>query len=130
MTGINISDLRFVGENERGATYEFFNSRAGDQVLGLRKAGSVNGKHYHAGKSEGKNPEIFILLRGEIELYARNLINKEEIRQEINGPKILEIHAYVWHEIKALTDIVFIELNSIEEHASDTEYDAEKVGRE
>ena len=123
MKEIRISELHFVGENERGTTYEFKNKRIGVQLLGLRKAGSVNGRHYHAGRSIGKNPEVFILLSGEIELFARNLLTKEEIREEIKSPKIIEIEAFVWHEIKAITDIVFIEFNSIEEHAGDTEYD-------
>jgi dTDP-4-dehydrorhamnose 3,5-epimerase-like enzyme len=123
--GLIIKDLHFVGENDRGTTYEFENSRRGVQTLGLRKAGSINGRHYHEGKSNTKNPEIFILMHGRMEVHARNLMTKEEMTTIIDSPKILEIHPMVWHEIKAITDIVFIELNSIKEHAADTVFGTE-----
>jgi hypothetical protein len=118
--GILIKGLNFIGESDRGKTYEFENSRKGIQTLGLRKAGSINGRHFHEGKSETKNPEIFILLNGTIELYARNLENGREMSSEIQAPVELHIHPNIWHEIKAINDIVFIELNSIAEHAADT----------
>jgi len=125
MEGIKISDLHFVGENDRGATYEFDNLRTGTQTLGMRNAGSINGRHYHAGNSASKAPEIFILMKGSLELYARNLQTGEELTAIMNGPARLEIAPYVWHVITAITDIVFIELNSIAEHAADTYYDQE-----
>jgi len=123
MKGIEIKDLHFVGENDRGTTHEYENPRPGVQMLGYRKAGSINGNHYHEGKSSSKKPEVFILLNGNIELYAKNMETGEETTTTLFGPKQLEISPNVWHVITTITDIVFIELNSIAEHAADTKYE-------
>lgn len=123
MQGIKIQALHKIGENEKGATFSFNNlERNGDLVCGYRKAGSISGRHYHEGNSPQKNPELFIILHGEAELYARNLHTAEEIRETIKEPSLIEIHPFVWHEVKALTDFVFIELNTMQQHADDTIY--------
>jgi dTDP-4-dehydrorhamnose 3,5-epimerase-like enzyme len=125
ISGIKVQDLRFIGESDRGSTYEFDCDRKGPFTVGFRKAGSVNGRHYHEGLSEQKNPEIFILLSGTMDVYAKNLLTGEEMRNAYHAPIQLEIHPNVWHEIVAVTDITFIELNSIAEHSKDTKYAAD-----
>lgn len=129
MKGINIQPLCKIGENEKGATFSFNNlSRNGDLICGYRKAESISGRHYHEGKSPGKNPEVFIILQGEAELYAKNLQTDEEIRMEIKEPSFIEIYPFIWHEVKAITDFVFLELNTIEQHADDTKYAEANIG--
>jgi mannose-6-phosphate isomerase-like protein (cupin superfamily) len=128
MQGIKIQPLYKIGENEKGATFSFDNPcRNGDLVCGYRKAGSISGRHYHEGKTHQKNPEIFIILNGEAELYAKNLNTAEEIRETIKEPSFIEIYPFVWHEVKALTDFVFIELNTMQQHADDTKYEMDEI---
>ena len=123
MTGVLITPLSLISETEKGATFHFQNDRTGEFMLGQRHAGSINGRHYHEGKSATKNPEVFILLRGEMELYAKNLMTGEELRKIVTKPSRVEFSPNVWHEIVALTDITFIELNALQEHIDDTKYD-------
>ena len=125
INGIKVQDLRFIGESDRGSTYEFDCDRQGPFTIGFRKAGSVNGRHYHEGRSSQKGPEVFILLHGTMDVYARNLQTGEEMRNAYQAPVQLEISPNVWHEIVAVTDITFIELNSIAEHSKDTKYAAD-----
>lgn len=125
ISGIKVQDLRFIGESDRGSTYEFDCDRQGPFTIGFRKAGSVNGRHYHEGVSPQKDPEVFILLHGTMDVYARNLLNGEEMRSAYHAPVQLEIYPNIWHEIVAVTDITFVELNSIAEHSKDTKYNAE-----
>ncbi|MDZ4838405.1 MAG: hypothetical protein SGJ04_00205 [Bacteroidota bacterium] len=122
MQGIDIIALKHISTTEKGGTYEFESNRIGTMVLGRRNAQTVNGRHYHSGISVTKNPEVFILLSGTIELNAKNLLTDEIFSLIIKEPIQINIHPYVWHEIIANTEIVFIELNSLQEHIDDTHY--------
>lgn len=127
MTGVEITKLDLIGEKPEGATYTFDAQDLTKGLLGFRKANSVSGRHYHRGESPTKNPETFILISGDIVLNTINIDTEEQDSCEISGPVKVNFHPFIWHEVIAKTDISFLELNSIEEHASDTYYDYQPV---
>ena len=106
--------------DERGALHYFNTNRTGEFLLVYRNAGSISGQHYHKGKSAGKNPEIMLLIQGSVTMNWKNLSTKENGTLNIEAPSKVVIEANVWHEVKALTDIIFIELNSLVEGSEDT----------
>lgn len=117
---VTITPLDKISRDERGYTYEYFHERYGRHLICFRKAGSVSGRHYHTGASLTKNPEIIILVQGSLTLNYRNVNNKELLSTLVEGPAKIDIMPYVWHELIALTDSTFIELNSLSEHMADT----------
>lgn len=117
---ITVSALEKVGNNERGYTYEYFHERYGRHLICFRKAGSVSGRHYHKGISLTKNPEVLILCSGIVTLNWCNINTENMNTQTVEAPAKIEIQPYVWHEIIAMTDCTFIELNSLSEHSADT----------
>jgi dTDP-4-dehydrorhamnose 3,5-epimerase-like enzyme len=121
---INIMYPDKIGSDDRGYTYEYFHERYGLHLICFRKKGSISGRHYHKGISLTKNPEILILCSGSIELRWRETTAADLQIQIIEGPAKIEIPAYIWHEIIAITDCTFIELNALSEHKADTFYDS------
>lgn len=117
---VTVTALDKIGYDERGYTYEYFHERYGRHLICFRKAGSVSGGHYHKGISMTKNPEILIVCSGLVTLNWRNINTDEMHSQMVEAPAKIEIQPYVWHEIIAVTDCAFIELNSLSEHEADT----------
>jgi tellurite resistance-related uncharacterized protein len=115
---VSIIDVKAI--DERGALHYFSTNRTGEFLLVYRKAGSISGQHYHKGKSVGKNPEEMLLLQGSITMNWKNLETNITDTITIEAPSRVIIKANVWHEVKALTDIIFIELNSLAEGSEDT----------
>jgi hypothetical protein len=111
-------DLKAV--DERGALHYFSTDRTGEFLLVYRYAGSISGQHYHKGISTGKNPEDMLLVQGKANLHWRDLATNEENTIELIAPTRVKIHANIWHELTAITDIVFIELNSLSDGSEDT----------
>ena len=106
--------------DERGALHYFSTNRTGEFLLVYRNAGTISGQHYHKGKSPGKNPEEMLLVQGSIHMEWKNLLTEAKGNLTIEAPSRVIIEANVWHEVKALTDIIFIELNSLAEGSEDT----------
>jgi tellurite resistance-related uncharacterized protein len=115
---VSIIDVKAI--DERGALHYFSTNRTGEFLIVYRKAGSISGQHYHKGKSVGKNPEEMLLLQGSITMNWKNLETNITDTITIEAPSRVIIKANVWHEVKALTDIIFIELNSLAEGSEDT----------
>ena len=115
---INPIDVKAV--DERGALHYFSTDRTGEFLLVYRKAGTVSGQHYHKGISKGKNPEDMLLVQGSANLHWKNLKTNEEETVELIAPVRVLIHANVWHALTAITDIVFVELNSLADGSEDT----------
>lgn len=122
MEGVEISAISLLGENENGKTYELSAIPAQGIMVAYRKQGSVSGNHYHKGDSMGKNPEKLLLISGQINLYVQNIESKEEENHTISSPALVQIHSGILHTVTALSDIAFVEFNSLEEHKSDTYY--------
>ena len=117
---VSVSKIDVKAIDERGALHYFSTSRTGEFLLVYRNAGTISGQHYHKGKSPGKNPEEMLLVQGSIEMEWKNLLTEEKGNLTIEAPSRVIIEANVWHEVKALTDIIFIELNSLAEGSEDT----------
>ena len=117
---VTISKIEVKAIDERGALHYFSTNRSGEFLLVYRKAGSVSGQHYHTGKSAGKNPEEMLLVQGILTMNWKNLGTGETGIVNIEAPSRVVIQANIWHEVKALTDIIFIELNSLVDGSEDT----------
>ena len=117
---VTISHINLKAQDERGALHYFSTNRTGEFLLVYRKEGSISGQHYHKGLTLGKNPEDMLLVQGKAELHWIDLSTKEEQYAKIEAPCRVVINANVWHELKALTDIVFVELNSLSDGSEDT----------
>ena len=117
---VSVSTIDVKAIDERGALHYFSTNRTGEFLLVYRKAGTISGQHYHKGKSPGKNPEEMLLVQGSITMNWKNLETNVSDTITIEAPSRVIIEANVWHEVKALTDIIFIELNSLVEGSEDT----------
>jgi len=117
---VSVSTIDVKAIEERGALHYFSTNRTGEFLLVYRKAGTISGQHYHKGNSAGKNPEEMLLVQGSLTMNWKNLNTEEKGTLTIEAPSRVVIEAYVWHEVKALTDIIFIELNSLVEGSEDT----------
>lgn len=118
---IKVTKIKEKGRNERGITFEIENfDRTGKYILAQRKQGSISGGHYHKGISQTKNPEIVFLIQGEALLKYKNLESMDFTEEKIEALSKIEIFPNTWHELHALSDILFLELNSLEEGDLDT----------
>lgn len=117
---VRVYELPLIGRDERGQTLVIPNRRSGDFMLGFRKAASSSGRHYHSGLRPNKNPEILILISGEAELRWRYLKETRLRVLHLKGPIRLEVDAGIWHEIYALSDLVFWEMNSLQDVQADS----------
>jgi hypothetical protein len=117
---VTIVPIRLKAEDERGALHYFSTDRTGEFLLVYRNAGSVSGQHYHKGISAGKNPEDMLLVQGKASLHWKNLKTNEEETVALVAPIRVLIQPNVWHELTAITDIVFVELNSLADGSEDT----------
>ncbi len=124
---VNLLNLGVVAENEKGTTFAANTQNRDDFLIVKRKAGTRNGCHFHKGQVNSKNPEILFVIEGKAELYAYDLKNGEEGKSTITTGFYLEIFPFVWHELNVLSDITFLEMNSIEAHKSDTFYNVENL---
>jgi dTDP-4-dehydrorhamnose 3,5-epimerase-like enzyme len=117
---VQIHPIDVKALDERGALHYFATDRTGEFLLVYRNAGTVSGQHYHKGISAGKNPEDMLLVQGKAALHWKDLETKEEATIQLIAPIRVKIPANIWHELTAITDIVFIELNSLSEGSEDT----------
>ena len=117
---VSVSKIDIKATDERGALHYFNTDRNGEFLLVYRKEGSISGQHYHKGASKGKNPEQMILVQGALMMQWKNILTQQNGTLRVEAPAKVTIEANVWHEVKALTDIIFIELNSLAEGSEDT----------
>jgi hypothetical protein len=117
---IKVSSVEKIFEDNRGESFHIFNDRSGNFMLGYRKAGSSSGRHYHTGKAAYKDPEILYLLSGEALLRWRKLEEKAVQEIEVKSPARIEIPVMIWHELVAVTDCSFWEMNSLEDVQKDS----------
>ncbi len=117
---VSINPIDLKAADARGALHYFNTNRTGEFLLVYRNAGSVSGQHYHKGISAGKNPEDMLLVQGSASLHWKDLTTNVEETITLVAPTRVFIQANVWHELTAITDIVFIELNSLADGSEDT----------
>jgi dTDP-4-dehydrorhamnose 3,5-epimerase-like enzyme len=117
---VQVHPIDVKAVDERGALHYFATERTGEFLLVYRNAGTMSGQHYHKGISAGKNPEDMLLVQGKADLHWKDLETNEEQTIQLIAPIRVKIPANIWHELTAITDIVFIELNSLSEGSEDT----------
>ena len=117
---VQVQPINIKAVDERGALHFFSTDRTGEFLLVYRNAGTISGQHYHKGISKGKNPEDMLLVQGKAYLHWRDLITSEEKTIELIAPTRVQIAANIWHELIAITDVVYIELNSLSDGIEDT----------
>lgn len=129
MEKVIISSLEMIGENQRGVTYSGKADGRNDFLVIRRHANTLNGCHFHKGKAKDKDPEVLYMMEGEAKLYCYDFLNGEEGNFTIKSFSRVEIFPYVWHELNALTDILFLEMNGLEAHKQDTFFETDsKLG--
>jgi len=115
MKGVKIINLDLVKSDDRGSIFQFQNRDSSKLLLVKRKKGTVSGGHYHTGKNKMKDPETVIVLDGRFEISLKDLKTLKELRKTYDTPKMFKIDPYIFHEIRALTDIVLLDMNSIDD---------------
>jgi len=115
MKGVEIIELDKIADNEKGRTFEFTNRDTEKLLLIKRKKGTISGGHYHTGKNPMKDPETILIIDGEMEIIFRNVRTSEEMIEVYTRPMLFKISPYIYHKIKALTDVIFIDMNSIKD---------------
>jgi len=117
---IQVTPISVKAVDERGSLHYFTTDRTGEFLLVYRNAGSISGQHFHKGISKGKNPEEMLLVQGSLTLNWKDLQNQASGTLHIKAPSKVTIPANIWHEVIAITDIVFVELNSLSDGSEDT----------
>ncbi len=117
---IKVTPVQLVGEDERGSNYEWNTDRSGDFILCYRKAGSSSGQHYHEGKADYKNPEVLYLVSGKAAMDWCPLGGSKIETVEMEAPARIEVPVNVWHQLIAVTDCCFMELNSMADVRKDS----------
>jgi len=62
-----------------------------------------------------KNPETILFIEGKEKFIFINIKTKEEHREVVNSLTKFLIGPYIYHEIKAMTNIIFLKMNSIKD---------------
>ncbi len=122
MKTIEVENITRISGNEQASTHTFTTVSRSGFILASRAKGTVSGNHYHEGESASKNPEILLLTQGRVQLEGKLLAGEQVFNQELEAPVLVRIYPKVIHTLTALTDIQFLEFNSLEEHKSDTLY--------
>ncbi|MED7787589.1 hypothetical protein [Francisella sp. 19X1-34] len=122
MSIVKIIPFNMIGEDERGITSSFKLCRQQDNFIFItRKSGSISGNTFHKGLSDATNPKVFVLLTGKIKFSYRD-INSNDIHEKIiEGQNLIEVFPNVTHQVEAITDIIILEANSIQDIANDRE---------
>ena len=126
---VKIEKASIFKKDKRGVTYDFTARPSSYFIVLYRKKGTVSGKHYHKGTIQSKSPETFYLASGTIELIVRDIrTGKEEKHTICEGTKI-EIPPKIYHEVRAKTDILLLELNVDKDDFSGYESDSVKSSK-
>jgi len=120
---MKVTTLTPFSIDDRGFVANYLHERTGEHLIVFSKKGAVRGRHYHNGLSKTKNPEKLILASGTCEIQIKNLASGNTETFTITAPALIAIMPFEWHELKALSDCCFIEMNSLQEHIDDTFYE-------
>lgn len=113
MPGIKIYKLDEIHQDCRGGIYKFIpGTNIKEVILVRRLKGSVSGKHYHKGADESKNPERIIIASGKVNINYYSLSDKKHCTACACQLDVVEISPFVYHELVALEETVFIEPKS------------------
>ncbi|MEI8092334.1 MAG: hypothetical protein WCG98_09525 [bacterium] len=60
-----------------------------------------------------KDPETLVIIDGELEMILHNVKTGEHFSARYNHPVIFKIAPFIYHEIRAITDIIMLDMNGI-----------------
>lgn len=115
MKGVKIINLELVRSDDRGSIFQFQNRDSSKLLLVKRKKGTVSGRHYHTGENKMKDPETVIILDGKFEIVLKDVKTLKEFKKTYDTPIMFKIDPFIYHEIRAVTDIVLLDMNSIDD---------------
>lgn len=119
MQNIIVTPLHLVGQDDRGATYDYSVRENSDYILIMRKQGSISGNTYHEGKNKATDPKTFVLISGEIELTFRHIDENQPQTMKISKPSVIAVQPFITHAMEAITDMIVLECNSIADIQND-----------
>ena len=112
---IRIRQITPLRPDDRGPALGFEIHSSEYLVVLRRKKGTVSGLHYHKGLCCSKNPEVFYLVSGTARIVVQDIQSGTSEEHTLGEDTLIEIPAWVYHEVHALTDIVLLELNRFKE---------------
>lgn len=115
MKGVKIINLELVKSDDRGSIFQFQNRDSSKLLLVKRKKGTISGRHYHTGKNKMKDPETVIILDGKFEIVLKDVKTLKEFKKTYDTPIMFKIDPFIYQEIRAVTDIVLLDMNSIDD---------------
>lgn len=89
--------------------YKYFEGQSKQWISVFLKKGCVAGHHYHKGTQEVKNPEIGVVLTGKLKYKLKHVETNETEDVIVEAPSIIKIYPFVYHEVEAMEDSLFIE---------------------
>ncbi|CEK11469.1 hypothetical protein [Legionella hackeliae] len=111
---VEIREFKSIGDDERGVTQEFSIGKNQSEFLCItRKKDTISGNNYHLGIENSLSPKRFVLLTGCIELVYRQVDSHQKHSKVLKAPCIIAIKPKVIHAVKAITDILLLECNSL-----------------
>lgn len=117
---VTIYPIQKIGEDQRGSTHIFETDRTGEFIIAYRNKGSLSGRHYHKGRSANKNPEKIIIMQGVATINWIDTLTGEKGVAKAIAPAMVQIQAFVWHEVVADEDMIVFELNALADGQGDT----------
>jgi len=103
-----IEELEKIKDTPEKITYKFAN-KGNEWALIDLKEGAVAGEHYHKGMSDIKNPEMLVQISGKAEYLFKDLKSSKSEKVVVKSPNIIKINPNVYHEVKAMEDIILLE---------------------
>ena len=117
---VTIIPIQKFHEDDRGSTYVFDTDKTGEFIISYRKKGSLSARHYHKGRSANKNPEKIIIMQGAATINWIDTMTGEKGVAKAIAPAMVQIQAFVWHEVVADEDMIVFELNALADGQGDT----------
>jgi hypothetical protein len=111
ITGVDILVLENQG-NTKGSVFEWKDfpvARLVQLTTIERKKGQLFGNHFHKGEDPSKNPEMFFLASGSLELRVKNKFTREASKTILHAGMGVVIKPHILHAFHPLTNIVGIE---------------------
>lgn len=103
-----VEDLEKWKDRPEKVVYKY-TAEGTNWVYLILKEGCIAGEHYHKGLVASKNPEINIILKGRVQYSLKDLRSGRTETVMIDAPKLIKISPFVYHEMKAIEETLFIE---------------------
>ncbi len=118
--GYKVIKIESFKEAEKAVKYEFSSRASSNYILIKGKKGGKFGEHWHKGTVVSKNPEILFLIEGKVHMICKHVQSSEIQESDIMSPVVIEIFPNWYHTVHALSDVIFLELTSVEDHKADS----------